>query len=181
EHDADDAADFAQHDGLHDELGHDVPLLGADGAADADLARPLGDRDEHDVHDADAGGEQGDGTHHRHADAHGQGEGIELGDHGIVGQDLEIILLPGRHFADGAQNARGFLHARVVAGLVARLHQNLKTAPPTAAVAVQPGGDGDDGKIILVATQRVALGFQHAYDGVVDAVNFQPFTDGRDG
>ncbi len=34
--------------------------LGADGEADADLARPLGHRDQHDVHDADAADEQAD-------------------------------------------------------------------------------------------------------------------------
>src|SRR5688572_23849677 len=60
--DADDAADFAEDDGFEDELCHDVALFGADGAADANLAGALGDGDEHDVHDADAGSEEGDGT-----------------------------------------------------------------------------------------------------------------------
>ena len=93
QHDADDAADLAEHDGLDDELRHDVALLGADGAANADLARALGDRDEHDVHDADAGGQQRDRADHRHPDAHGQGEGVELGDQRVIGEDLEIVLL----------------------------------------------------------------------------------------
>ena len=38
----------------------DVRAGGADGEADADLARPLGHRHEHDVHDADAADEEGD-------------------------------------------------------------------------------------------------------------------------
>ena len=44
--------------GLDQKLQQDRAPLGADGLADADLARPLGHRDEHDVHDADAADEQ---------------------------------------------------------------------------------------------------------------------------
>ena len=60
EHDADDAADHAQGHRLDQELKQDVAAAGADRHADADLARPLGDADEHDVHDADAADEQRD-------------------------------------------------------------------------------------------------------------------------
>ena len=50
----DGAADQTDRRRFDQELQQDGPPLGADGFADADLARPLGDRDEHDVHDADA-------------------------------------------------------------------------------------------------------------------------------
>ena len=40
--------------------------VGAEGAADADLAGPLGDGGEHDVHDADAADEQRDRGDHAH-------------------------------------------------------------------------------------------------------------------
>ena len=56
--DANDAADFAEHDGFHNELHQDVPLLRADGPADTDLAGPFRDGHEHDIHDADARGNQ---------------------------------------------------------------------------------------------------------------------------
>ena len=46
--------------GLDEELHQDVALARADRHADADLARPLGDAHEHDVHDADAADEQAD-------------------------------------------------------------------------------------------------------------------------
>ena len=75
---AEDAADFAEHDGFHDELNHDVPSLGADRAADADLARPFRHRDEHDIHDADARGQQRDRADNDHADAHGHRKSVEL-------------------------------------------------------------------------------------------------------
>ena len=41
----------------------------ADGFADADLAGALRDADQHDVHDADAGREQGDDADDERADA----------------------------------------------------------------------------------------------------------------
>ncbi len=44
--------------------------LGADGLADADFAGPLGDRYQHDVHDADAADEQRDAGDAAHDDRH---------------------------------------------------------------------------------------------------------------
>ena len=62
------AADREQH-GLDEELAEDVGAPRAERLADADLARPLGDGDEHDVHDADPADEQRDrgdgGEQHR--------------------------------------------------------------------------------------------------------------------
>src|SRR5664279_3692108 len=60
ESDADDAAGQREDQGLDEELGHDVSTSGADGLADADLTRPLANRDEHDVHDPDPADEQRD-------------------------------------------------------------------------------------------------------------------------
>ena len=52
--DAEDATGQRDDRRLDQELADDVALARADGAADADLARPLHDAGEHDVHDADA-------------------------------------------------------------------------------------------------------------------------------
>ena len=49
-----------KRDRLDQELQQHLPRPRADGQADADLARPLGHGDEHDVHDADAADEQAD-------------------------------------------------------------------------------------------------------------------------
>ena len=56
--DADRPAEQAERDRFDQELKEDVPPRRAERLADADLARALGDRDEHDVHDADAADEQ---------------------------------------------------------------------------------------------------------------------------
>ena len=58
--DADQAADERQRQGLDEELAEDVAALGAERLADADLAGPLADRHQHDVHDPDAPDDQRD-------------------------------------------------------------------------------------------------------------------------
>ena len=55
---SDQPAQQADAGGLDQELQQNVAAPGADGLAHADLARPLDDRNEHDVHDADAADEQ---------------------------------------------------------------------------------------------------------------------------
>ena len=59
--DAQNTADAADHTGLNEELDNNALPLRADGLADADLTGTLGDGDQHDVHDADAAHQQGDG------------------------------------------------------------------------------------------------------------------------
>ena len=58
--DADHAAEQGQRQRLDQELGEDVAAARADRLADADLAGPLADRDQHDVHDPDAADDQRD-------------------------------------------------------------------------------------------------------------------------
>ena len=70
--DAEHASRHAQHDRLDEELDEDVALARADRQADADLARPLGDADQHDVHHADAADHE----------AHRRDRQEERGEHG---------------------------------------------------------------------------------------------------
>ena len=58
--DADQAAEQGQRQRLDEELGEDVAAARADRLADADLAGPLPDRHEHDVHDPDAADDERD-------------------------------------------------------------------------------------------------------------------------
>ena len=69
--DADQAAEEREGQGLDEELGEDVAAARADGLADADLARPLADRDQHDVHDPDAADDERDRGDARRAAASG--------------------------------------------------------------------------------------------------------------
>ncbi len=97
-----------QDDRLDQELHEDVALAGADRHADADLARPLGDADEHDVHDADAADQE---AYPRHAEEEG-GEGV--GDrllrltHLGLRIDLEVVA-PGLEAVALAEDALDLL------------------------------------------------------------------------
>ena len=112
-------------------------------------------------------------------DPHGQRERVELRDQRIVGKDFEIILLAGRHLAEHAQNAADFLDGILVAGLVVSLHQDAQAAVPPAK-PVETGGHGHDHEVVLVAAERAALGFEHADNRVVEAVDLEMAAD-RDG
>ena len=94
EGDADGSAHQAQHHGLDEELPQDVVAAGADGHPQADFPRPLGDRHEHDVHDAHAADDQRNAGHGQEQDGH---DG-RLGAHGVghFGHvaDVEVVELP---------------------------------------------------------------------------------------
>jgi hypothetical protein len=103
ERQADQPAEHRQHHRLDQELQQHLARDRADGEADADLARPLGHRDEHDVHDADAADEQAD-RGHRGDDLGQQGgrAGQRVAD--LLGiEDVEIVLLAAGDVAALAQ------------------------------------------------------------------------------
>src|SRR6185503_4775758 len=88
--DPDHSADVAQHDRLEQELEQDALRARAERLADADLARPLRHRHQHDVHDADAGHDQGDGADDEGADLDAETDLVELGDQALAVEELEV-------------------------------------------------------------------------------------------
>src|ERR1017187_5703819 len=108
EPDTDQAAGDGNEHGLREELTHNIGLACTDGPADADFARALEDRGEHDVHDADAADQQGNAGDADHDDAE-DGLGLfflfeQAGRHG----DREIagVFMGGRQ--DGGDHVGGF-------------------------------------------------------------------------
>ena len=100
------AAEQRQDQGLDQELGQDVPAARADRLADADLAGPLADRDEHDVHDPDAAHQERDRGNP------GQQQGQQVADPadgrqqlGLVG-DREVIGPADRDVVAGLEQGR---------------------------------------------------------------------------
>ena len=156
-------------------MGHDVSFPSAHGAANANLTRPLGYRDEHDIHNANAGGQQGNRTDKGDSQPHGHGKGVELGDEGIIGKDLEIIFFARRHLPQHAHDPAHLLDGILIAGLIPRLDQDVQTAPGWKAKPVHARGNGHHGEVVLVSTQRAAFGLQHTHHAVVDAVDLEAF------
>ena len=90
--DADESAEETQQYGFDQELLQDVLIGRADGLAQADLARALGNGDEHDVHDADASHDQRDGRDGRKEERENGRDASENGKDVRLGLDGEVIL-----------------------------------------------------------------------------------------
>ena len=87
------AARLGNKNGFSQELPQDVAAARADRFADADFLGPLGHANEHDVHDADAGGDERDETDDERADAHDAGNGNKRAFERVVRVNLEIVFL----------------------------------------------------------------------------------------
>ena len=120
-------ADEAQHDGLDEELHEDDARPRADGLAQADLAGPLADADEHDVHDADAADDE------RDADDAGGGEGDDAADRAdLVDRRLDPL------------DVEGVGLARPDAAAVAEVERDLAGRVVDALGIDGRGGDVDE-------------------------------------
>src|SRR5665647_949531 len=76
-------------------IGEDVAASGADCLADADLARSLADRDQHDVHDADPAHEKRYGRNARQQKRQHVAHGTHRAEELSLGRDREIVYAVG--------------------------------------------------------------------------------------
>ena len=93
----------AERDRFDQELQQHVAALGADRHPQADLARPLGHRHQHDVHDADAADDErdaGDAGQQRRHRAHRLRADVG---HLLERADDEVVVLPGNDLVARAQ------------------------------------------------------------------------------
>ena len=102
-------AGAGQEDRLDEELLEDVARPGAEGLADADLAGPLLDRDEHDVHDPDAADQQADRGDDDHDQVGRAGDLVVEVEHRVLGQDGEVVGLAEGDLAALAEEAGDLL------------------------------------------------------------------------
>jgi hypothetical protein len=115
---ADDAAEHAEQRGFGQELHQNIPAPRANRFAQADFARALGDRDQHDVHNADAAHQQRDGGDAAQEDGQHAGDGARRLDKILLRKDREIVQ-PNFGAVALAQDLRNFFGSRTVSGLVA--------------------------------------------------------------
>src|SRR6185312_9641703 len=145
---------------------------GAHGHANANLARALGDRNQHDVHDPDAADEQrhaGDGTEQ---DGHDAAGGV--GDIGNVGDisHAEVVTLARADAVPGVEEIADLL-LDAVGDFLGGGGDGDVLQPGLAAELFLQGGVGDVDVVVLVLAEAgLALGQQGADDGegqVLDA------------
>src|SRR5512139_1380695 len=75
---------------LEQELGDDVAARGSHRLPDANLACPLGDRHQHDVHDSDPADQQAEARDRDRGGTDDEGHPVELLDYQVCRADIEI-------------------------------------------------------------------------------------------
>src|SRR5207245_3775454 len=161
--DAQRAADAGQEHRLDQELGQDVTPPSPDRLPDADLARPFGDGDQHDVHDPDAAdhqGDAGDGAQHQGEDAGGLRSAAQ---DVLLAQDLEVRLGGVRDVVPVQQDLGDFIGGHLRGLGAASRHVDLLHVPASTSQQVVPGG-GDRGHhhVVLIVEAGAALAGEDA-------------------
>ena len=89
--DAEHAAERSQQRGLHQELKENLRAPAPSAFADADLARPLGDRDRHDGHHADAAHHQRDRRDDDQREERRLADPIPELQHRVLRDEVEVV------------------------------------------------------------------------------------------
>ena len=154
-----DAAEQADRGRLEQELGQDAPPRGADRLADADLARALGDRDEHDVHHADAADEQRDAGDPRCPTSSTTPMTLlNVATRESMLVDGEVVRLAGRELADLAHLADHLVLEVRDRLLRRRLDGDVEVAAASPPKSLHEGGDRDEDLAVEVrAAEEAAL------------------------
>ena len=97
---ADQPADQADAGRLDQKLQQDGSPFGADGLADADLPRPFGHGDKHDVHDADPADEEGQAGDKEADRGDDPGHPVHHVQELVLLVDGEIVRVAGREMTD---------------------------------------------------------------------------------
>ena len=105
--------------GFDQELPQDFAPPRAERFADADLARAFGDRDHHDGHDADAADHQRDRADDDEREEGGLAELVPHLERGVLGRELEVVLLLEPEVVPDAHDGFHFAQ-RLVAHALAR-------------------------------------------------------------
>ena len=165
--------------GLDQELREDVAPLGADRHADADLARALRHRDEHDVHDPDPADEQ--------RDRRGRGQQHRQRARGLVGR-LRDLLLRSDHEVGVLARARSGAAGAGSASISACACSTAAARPADAmnmSIFVlrfeQPHHrrvGGDDDVVLVLSHRAAALGLEHADDPERKVLDAHRLADG---
>src|SRR6516165_10684187 len=114
--DSEQATDHAERYSFKGELHHDRFSAGADGLADADLARPLSDADEHDVHDAYAADDQADAGDRNHKEKQSAGDLVPQAGERLRAEDGEVIILIGAQTATNSHEFANLYHDEILIG-----------------------------------------------------------------
>ena len=177
ERDADGTAESGERDRLDQELDQHIVTACADRFTDANLARPLRDRHEHDVHNADAADEQRDPDYGAHdAGSRVEHRGDRLHQLFLRG-DLEIVGLAFFQMVPSAQDVSDLLFGQVDVVARAHLQRDRQVLHAVGPVEHLRGGERDVDNIVRIVADRRAALLHHADDGEVVVIHADVFAD----
>src|ERR1700674_2824475 len=161
-------ADKGNGEGLSEELGEDVPALRAQRLLHANLTRPLRDRNQHDIHQADAADAERKRADETHQHLQPESDDFELMElrhqveyfHGLVVGLVELVLR--RH--DGADRLSQFLVLRSQVGEPDRVQV-------MGILQIAHGAEGDVYDAVDIVISLLHFGAQDADDFEAQAVN----------
>ena len=162
---------------LGEELPQDVPPPRPQRRAHADLPGALPHRDQHHVHDADPADQEPDGGEQDRDEEEHAGEPLVQVHELRLRGDAEVVRLVGPHAAAAAQQLGDLVAQRLHALRPARAdHQVVDRL----AVVPLPGeeGQGEDGEVVLVLAEELALRLQHPDHEKPVPVVVDPLPDG---
>src|SRR5882762_8619340 len=177
EENPDHASGQTQDERLDEELEQDIEARGAQRLAHADLARPLGDGDEHDVHDADSADEQTDRRNARKQIRERLRRVLKRRQNVGLVADLEVVLAARPDLVLAPHHALDLDHGEGHLRDARRIDRyGSETVRPHDAVA--PGLQGDQDLLVGVAeTARRSLGGQDTDDLERDAADLDFLAD----
>src|SRR5262249_16006123 len=146
-------------------LPENIAAAGADGFANSDLFCPLGHAYQHNVHDANAGGDQRDETNHERPNAHDTGNIYKSALERVVGINLEIVRVGRSQPARDPHRAHRAIEGPVVSVGRKRLGRDINGALGFAVILEQ-ARDRHDAKIVLTLAKSSAFLGQHSDDSV---------------
>ena len=125
EHDAEHAAERSEEGGLHQKLEENLGTPRAERLAHADLARPLGHRNGHDRHHADAADHEGDRRDDDEREKRGLADSIPQLEERVLGYQIEVVWLIELEAVANPHDALDVGHRGRLADAVARHDGNL--------------------------------------------------------
>ena len=163
-------------------MDEDVVAFGADGFANADLARALGDGDEHDIHHADAADDEADRGYREHQDEDQAADFLPEFEEIVGREDGEVVGLVVGEAAFTAEEFANFVDGlRNVVGVSGFGEDNVVFF---VWIELAERGDGHVGGVVFgigAAGDALALLLESADDGEKLAVNRDFLADGGSG
>ena len=142
-------------------MPRNVAAARANGLADTNFAGPLGNTDQHNVHDADAANEQADRTDNEGGDGHHAENVVKFLDLHFGGLDGKVVFSAVGHITAALQDVPRLVYGLAKhAGICLHAHVNFIGG----RIHFAKGVEGNEDALVPISHAESALGFFHHAD-----------------